>query len=92
MLLSNLSPAWLISASLLVVLGALYLLNRFRIGRLENTINAQKEVIKHQEQVIVGLEESLRNAEIKKKHDEVARSISDDALRERMQSEGYYRD
>lgn len=65
---------------------------RAKNARLEKTISYQHEVIKHQEQKIVALEEDIKNAKLKQKHDEVARTLSDDALRERMQHEGYYRD
>lgn len=74
-----------------VLLGAL-LWSRIESYRLEKTINYQHEIIKHQELTIVALEEDVKNAKLKQKHDEVAKSLGDDALRERMQHEGYYRD
>ena len=65
---------------------------RAKNARLEKTISYQHEIIKHQERTIVALEEDIKNAKLKQKHDEAARALSDDALRERMQYEGYYRD
>lgn len=58
---------------------------------LEKKINVQKEVIQHQELMIAALKEDVKNAKLKQKHHEVAKSLGDDALRERMQHEGYYR-
>lgn len=75
---------------LIIVVG--YAAYRIKTGLLKADLLIQKAIVEHQEQVISGLEESLKNAEVKRKHDEVAKSISDDALRERMQHEGYYRD
>lgn len=91
--------AWLAANPVLcIVLGLMFLLvaawiwQWIKTKSLESIIFTQEEVIKHQEKVIIGLEESLKNAEVKRKHEEVSKSISNDALRERMQHEGYYRD
>lgn len=74
-----------------VLMGALVWF-RIENARLEKTINYQHEIIKHQEQTIVALEEDIKNAKLKQKHDDVVKSLSNDTLRERMQHEGFYRD
>lgn len=86
------NPVLCILLGMMFLLLAAWIWQWIKTKSLEATVIAQQEVIKHQEQVIAGLEESLKNAEVKRKHDEVSKSISDDALRERMQHEGYYRD
>lgn len=88
-LASNPLLAVMTGVALLFFVGLAY--SRLENYRLEKTINYQHEIIKHQELTIAALEEDVKNAKLKQKHDEVARALSDDALRERMQHEGYYR-
>lgn len=79
-------------AVIVIAVASLWLNQWLRNRSLQKELHYQREAMLHQEQVIVALQEDLRNVQIKQKHSEVARSISDDVLRERMQHEGYYRD
>ena len=87
-ILNMLNPSLVVA----ILIGLLCLRLWFKNLSATQDLHYQREVIQHQEGTIRVLAEELRNAKIKQKHSEVAQSLSDDVLRERMQHEGYYRD
>lgn len=59
---------------------------------LKRKSQQQKKTIKRQERVIHTLEDHLKNAKVKQKHQQEAQFLSDDDLPMRMQHKDYYRD
>ena len=90
--MSGLMIWWPYIATIVAVGFAVYVYQRLKLNHLSKELNVQKNVIQHQEQIILSLQEELTNAHIKNKHQELSMSIHADALDERMQQQGYFRD
>lgn len=90
--MSGLMSWWPYIATVVAIGLAIYTYQRLKLNHLSKELNVQNNVIQHQEQIILSLQEELTNAHIKNKHHEVSMSIHADLLDERLQHQGYFRD
>lgn len=91
-LLSGISLPWWADVGLVAVIVIGYVVHKVMVANLKTEVAIQQGIVKWQAQEIEGLQERIKHAEIRRRHEEVARTLSDGALHERMQHEGYYRD